>query len=143
MHNDYTANSGFQCLGENLPEEADQLSKGRFQIINLWRPLVNPVERFPLAFCDPRSIAPIDLVDTERRAPDHIGELILVSYNPAHRWFYFPDMRPNEVLLFKTFDSLAEGRLGCGAHTAIDIDGTPADARPRESIESRAFVFFD
>lgn len=143
VHNDYTANSGFQCLTENLPEEAEQLSNRRFQIINIWRPLVDPVESFPLAFCDASSIVPTDLVDTERRAPDHVGELSLVTYNPAHRWFYFSNMRPNEVLLFKTFDSLPEGRRGCGAHTAIDIIGRSADAKPRESIESRAFVFFD
>ena len=143
VHNDYTANSGFQCLRENLPDEAEQLSKGRFQIINLWRPLVDPVESFPLAFCDASSIEATDLVDTERRAPDHVGEIILVTQNPAHRWFYFSSMRPNEILLFKTFDSQSEGRRGCGVHTAIDIHGTPADAKPRESIESRAFVFFD
>ena len=142
VHNDYTANSGLQCLRENLPEEAEQLSNGRFQIINVWRPLVDPVESFPLAFCDATSIVTTDLVDTERRAPDHVGELILVTHNPDHRWFYFPNMRPNEILLFKTYDSLPEGRLGCGAHTAIDIHGTPTDAKPRESIESRAFVFY-
>ncbi|MFT5657360.1 MAG: hypothetical protein ACI9KN_000633, partial [Gammaproteobacteria bacterium] len=143
VHNDYTANSGVQCLRENLPDEAGELSKKRFLIINLWRPLVDPVENFPLAFCDASSIAATDLVVTERRSPDHIGEISLATYNPAHRWLYFPDMRPNEVLLFKTFDSSAQGRHGCGVHTAIDIPGTPADVKPRESIESRAFVFFD
>jgi hypothetical protein len=142
-HNDYTANSGFRCLQEQLPQEAEGLSKKRFQIINLWRPLVDPVESFPLAFCDSSSIAEADLVDTERRSPSHIGELSLITYNPAHRWYYFPNMHPGEVLLFKTFDSLAQGRRGCGVHTAIDINSHAGVKKIRESIETRAFVFFD
>ena len=147
VHNDYTANSGFRCLQEQLPQEAQDLSKKRFQIVNLWRPLVDPVESFPLAFCESNSIAQADLVDTERRSPNHIGELSLVTYNPAHRWYYFPNMHPGEVLLFKTFDSLAQGRRSCGVHTAIDIltsnNNHAAVKKPRESIETRAFLFFD
>jgi hypothetical protein len=143
VHNDYTANSGLKCLHENLPDEAEALSKKRFQIINLWRPLVDPVESFPLAFCDSSSIAEADLVDTERRSPSHIGELSLVTYNPAHRWYYFPHMHPGEVLLFKTYDSFAAGRRGCGVHTAIDINNHVGTKKPRESIETRAFLFFD
>lgn len=143
VHNDYTANSGIQCLYDHLPEEAGDLSKKRFQIVNLWRPLVDPVESFPLAFCDSNSIDEADLVDTERRSPSHIGELSLATYNPAHRWYYFPDMHSGEVLLFKTFDSLAQGRRGCGVHTAVNIDSNPGVKKPRESIETRAFLFFD
>ncbi|MFT6371872.1 MAG: hypothetical protein ACJAZT_000602 [Gammaproteobacteria bacterium] len=143
VHNDYTANSGLKCLHESLPHEAEALSKKRFQIINLWRPLVDPVESFPLAFCDSSSIAEVDLVDTERRSPSHIGELILVTYNPAHRWYYFPNMHPGEVLLFKTYDSFVAGRRGCGVHTAIDINNHAGAKKPRESIETRAFLFFD
>ena len=43
VHNDYTARSGFVCLDENLGDEAQTLANSRFQIINLWRPLVDPV----------------------------------------------------------------------------------------------------
>jgi hypothetical protein len=143
VHNDYTDNSGLKCLHENLPLEAKGLSKKQFQIVNIWRPLVDPVESFPLAFCDSSSLAEADLVDTERRSPNHIGELRLATYNPAHRWYYFPNMHPDEVLLFKTFDSLPTGRRGCGVHAAIDIDNHTGDKKPRESIETRAFLFFD
>jgi hypothetical protein len=45
-------------------------------------------------------------------------------------------------LLLKCFDS-AEDVIGrCTAHSAFDHPLTPADARPRESIEARAFVFY-
>lgn len=143
VHNDYTANSGFVCLRENLGDEAEALAKGRFQIINIWRPLVDPVENFPLVLCDVRSIDEKDMVDAERRAPNHIGEISLATFNPAHRWIYFANMRPDEVLLFKTFDSINQGRNKCSIHTAINLPDAPANARPRESIESRAFAFYE
>ena len=140
--NDYSARSGFVCLREHLGDEADALARGRFQILNFWRPLVNPVEDSPLALCDARSLTPADLVDTERRAPNHIGEIQLALYDPAQRWYYYPDMRPNEVLLFKTFDSLDGGVHPCSIHSAVRLPDAPAAAKPRESIETRAFVFY-
>jgi len=50
VHNDYTPKSGFVCLEENLGDDAEELVKGRFQIINLWRPLVKRVQNFPWYF---------------------------------------------------------------------------------------------
>ncbi|MFT5505234.1 MAG: hypothetical protein ACI845_000200 [Gammaproteobacteria bacterium] len=141
VHNDYTARSGFTCLHESLKEEAEALAEGRFQIINVWRPLVNPVENFPLAFCDKRSIDPEDLIDTIRKGPTHEGEIILAVHNPAQRWFYYPEMNPDEVLLFKTFDSISLGGEPCSFHSAIEIPGAE-DAPPRESVEIRALVFY-
>jgi len=142
VHNDYTANSGFRCLHENLGDEAERLAAGRFQIVNVWRPLVDPVEDYPLALCDARSIDPLDLIDSERRAPNHVGEIQLAVHDAAQRWYYFSAMRPPEVLLFKTFDSLDGGVHPCSIHSAIHLPQAPADARPRESVESRAFVFY-
>lgn len=142
VHNDYTSRSGFVCLEETLGDEAVELSRGRFQILNLWRALVDPVEDYPLALCDARSLDPADLVATERRAPNHIGEIQLAVHAPEQRWYYYSAMRPGEVLLFKTFDSIDGGTNPCSIHTAIRLPDAPADAKPRESIESRAFVFY-
>lgn len=142
VHNDYTSRSGFVCLQENLGAEAERLAKARFQIVNIWRPLVDPVQDYPLALCDARSLNPLDLIDTERRARNHTGEIQLAVHDPAHRWFYYSNMRPQEVLLFKTFDSKNAGRNPCSIHSAIRLPDVAADARPRESIETRAFVFY-
>lgn len=142
VHNDYTSNSGFVCLRESLGDEADKLAAGRFQIINVWRPLVDPVEDFPLALCDTRSLTAADLVDTERRAPNHTGEIQLALHTDEQRWFYFSHMRPDEVLLFKTFDSIDGGVNPCSIHSAIRLPNAPANAKPRESIEARALVFY-
>jgi len=142
VHNDYTAHSGRVCLQENLGADADELGAGRFQIINVWRPLVDPVEDYPLALCDARSLDPEDLIDSERRAPNHIGEIQLAVHAPEQRWFYYSQMRPPEVLLFKTYDSIQGGQQPCSIHSAIRLPQAPVDARPRESVETRAFVFY-
>ena len=143
VHNDYTSNSGFVCLQEQLGDEAEALARGRFQILNVWRPLVDPVEDYPLALCDVRSIDRSDLVDTERRAPNHVGEIQLALHRDGQQWFYFSAMRPPEVLLFKTFDSLDAGIPPCCFHSAIRLPEPPPGARPRESVETRAFVFYE
>jgi len=56
VHNDYTEWSGPQRVRDLLPEEADALLARRFAIIQVWRPIRLPVESFPLAICDARSV---------------------------------------------------------------------------------------
>ena len=143
VHNDYTVKSGFICMQENLGDDAEKLKQGRFQIINLWRPLVDPVRSWPLAFCDARSVDQDDMVDAERRASNHTGEISLATHNSRHKWFYYSNMNPKEVLVFKTFDSQNGGRVPYAIHTAIDISEKFPNAVPRESIETRAFVFYE
>ena len=142
VHNDYTSNSGFVCLRENLGEDAENLSNGRFQIVNVWRPLVDPVEDYPLALCDARSVDLSQLIDTERRAANHIGEVQLAVHDPAQHWFYYSAMRPPEVLLFKTFDSKNGGVNPSSIHSAIRLPHALPNVKPRESVESRAFIFY-
>ncbi|MDB5407614.1 MAG: hypothetical protein JWL84_2526 [Rhodospirillales bacterium] len=142
VHNDYTEWSGPQRVRDVLPEEADALLKRRFAIIQVWRPIRLPVESFPLAICDAVSLAPKDLVVSERRYPNRIGQTYAITYNPAHRWYAFPRMQRDEALIFKVYDSLADGRARWTAHTAFDDPTAPPDAKPRESIEIRTLAFF-
>jgi hypothetical protein len=100
------------------------------------------VRTAPLAFCDAASVAPGDLIAVERRARDRIGEIQLGLYNPAHRWTYFPEMAMDEAALIKTYDSATDGRARFTLHTSFDDPTAAADAPPRESIETRCFVFF-
>jgi hypothetical protein len=142
VHNDYTVKSGPQRVCDFLPDEAEALLKNQFAEINVWRPIRGPVRDTPLAVCDARSIAPRDLVPTDLTYEPKIGETYLVTYNPKHRWFYFPDMQHDEALLIKCYDSENDGRARFTAHTAFDDPTSPPDATPRESIEVRALVFF-
>ena len=144
IHNDYTDASAEKRLRDLLPEtEAEARLQKRFAIINLWRSIRGPIHNSPLAVCDFSSAVEGDFVASERRAKERIGELQLVTYNRNHRWYYFSEQQYDEALLLKTFDSVRDGRARRVAHTAFSNPLAPADAPPRESIESRLMVFYD
>jgi hypothetical protein len=91
--------------------------------------------------CDAKSVDPADLVPSDLVYRDRVGETYSVTYNPAHRWFYVPEMRRDEALLLKCCDTLDDGRARFMPHTGFTDPTTPADAPPRESIELRSLVF--
>ena len=142
VHNDYTEQSGPQRVRDLLPGEAEDLLRHRFMIVQVWRPIATEVVNEPLAICDARSVAETDLRATERRHPNRVGETYTLSYNPGHRWYYFPNMRRDEAIVFKVYDSAVDGRARFTAHTSFNDPRTPDDAPPRESIELRALAFF-
>jgi len=142
VHNDYTEWSGPQRVRDVLPDEAEALLARRFAIVQAWRAIRHPIESFPLAIADATSLTPGDLVVSERRYPNRVGQTYAITYNPAHRWFWFPRMARNEAIVFKVYDSLKDGRARWTAHTAFDDPTSPQNARPRESIEIRTFAFF-
>jgi hypothetical protein len=142
VHNDYTEWSGPQRVRDLLPDEADALLQRRFAIVQVWRPIRLPVESFPLAICDARSVSIDNFVISERRYPNRVGQTYAITYNPDHKWFWFPRMRREEAIVFKVFDSLKDGRARWTAHTAFDDPTSPPNARPRESIEIRTLAFF-
>jgi len=65
----------------------------------MWRPIRGPLRDAPLAVCDALSVDPGDLVPSDLVYRDRVGETYSVTYNPAHRWFYVPEMRADEALL--------------------------------------------
>jgi hypothetical protein len=127
------------------PDEARELLKGRFVLMNFWRPITT-VEKTPLALCDAATVDRADLnpsevrggLDDPDRAPMRGYNL---SYSPRHRWYYVPHMRPDEVLAFKLCDS-DEGRLQWTGHTAFDDPTSAPHAAPRQSLEIRTISFF-
>lgn len=120
-------------------DDAEELLKGRYQIINVWRPIENPAADFPLAVIDwrtthPADFVPVDLLYPQRAysvmddddrgkevRPDESawystegyevrGETMAVTPNPQHKFYYQKDMTPDEVLLLKCYDSFGEGQ---------------------------------
>ncbi len=142
VHVDYTVKSGPQRVRDLLGDEAETLLQKRFAVINVWRPIRGPILDSPLAVSDARSVSPGDLVATDLVYRDRIGEIYYVKFNPAHRWFYVPAMRAEEILLIKCYDSLEDGRARFVPHSAFVDPTTPAGAPPRQSIELRTLVFF-
>ncbi len=141
-HNDYTEWSGPNRLREVLPEEAESLLQRRFAIIQVWRAINQPIQSNPLAVAVAKSVAIDDFLIAERRYPHRVGQTYRLKYNPNHRWFYFPEMSRDEALVFKVYDSETDGRARFTPHTSFKDPASPANARPRQSIEMRAFAFF-
>ncbi len=132
---------------------------GRFAIINVWRNIAEePVVTHPLALCDGQSVEPQDLVVFEIHYQDRVGENYFSKCSPTQKWYYYPEMAPEEALLIKQWDSdgiLAQsaGTKGDGTdlaasctfsfHSAFEDPSTPADAPDRWSIEVRCLVIYD
>lgn len=139
VHVDQTPNAADVRVRRHLPaDEAEELLKGRYQIINVWRPIENPASDFPLAVIDWRSTKPSDFIPVDLmypNRPDSVmddddrgkeklpdpstwgstkgyeprGETLGVSSNDSHKFYYMKDMTPEEVMLLKCYDSFGEG----------------------------------
>ena len=150
-HNDYTLDSGPNRVREILAKNgASHLAGHRAALINVWRPIVGPVQDHPLAVCDARSAELDDFMPTEIQhfgegnleTPRHTGQIYSFRHRERHRWYYAPDMQPDEVLFLKCYDSAGDGRACFTGHTGFRNPVCPEDFIPRESIEARTLAIF-
>ena len=142
-HTDFTEVSAVRRLREQLGVEAALLLRRRVIQINMWRPITGPLRDAPLAICDASSIAPHQLAPVDLLYPERRGEIYYLRYDPNQRWYYAPNMQPDEAWLLKNYDSATVGTARFAVHCAFD-DPTPCSQVPaRESIEIRAFAIFD
>ena len=145
VHNDFTTRSAPERVRDLLPaDEAEARLRKRYGSINIWRPIRGPVETRPLVICEYACIDDQDLLAAERHYPDgRIGGIYYLVHNPKQRWYYFPRMEREEVVLLKCFDSLTDGTARWTAHGSFDDPNSPTNATPRQSIEIRTLLFFD
>lgn len=178
VHVDQTPAAAAARVRRHLPpQEAEQLLKGHYQLVNIWRPIENPASDHPLAVIDWRSTTPEDFIPVDllyptrengddgddrgkEAAPKTIddkntdgyqakGETFGVAPSDNHRFFYYKDMTPEEVMFIKCFDSQSQTMAGnkgvahATPHTAFADPQTPADAPGRQSIEVRALIFYE
>ena len=104
VHVDYTVKSGPQRVADILgQDEAERLAESRARMvqINVWRPISGPVRRSPLALADASSVGAGELIATDQVFPDRIGEIYQLAHAPTQRWYYAPEIAPDEVLLIK------------------------------------------
>ena len=142
VHVDHTARSGPQRVRDLMGEEAEELLKGRVAGDQHVAPDPGSLARRAArrlrlpALSIRKDLVPSDLVYRER-----VGETYSVKFNPAHRWYYAPEMRTDEVLLLKIADTRTDVAARFMPHTSFTDPTTPPDAFPRESIELRSLVF--
>ncbi|KAF7198151.1 Aspirochlorine biosynthesis protein N [Pseudocercospora fuligena] len=134
VHVDQTPGATDVRVRRHLGDEAEELLKGRYQIINVWRPISHPASDFPLAVVDWRSTEPADFIPVDLMYPKRAdsvtddddrgkeilpdpnsmdstagyevkGETLGVRANTNHKFYYQKDMTPDEVMLLKCYDS--------------------------------------
>ena len=116
----------------------------RYAQFNVWRAIGGVPQDVPLAVTDARSVAPSDLmiadaVFDEAGKPEWSFESYLVAHNPAHRWYWYPEMSRDEVLVFRTGDSRDPRPV---PHVAFDNPLAPPGCPPRVSIEMRVAAYW-
>lgn len=139
VHIDQSYSAAKSRVPHHLPEEAEELLKGRYQIINVWRP-IKTILKDPLAVADAHSVPEEDLVPIGLIYPDRQGETYSVKPDPNIKWYYRYGQTPDLVTLIKCFDSKTDGRARRVPHSAFVNPETENEAG-RESIEVRALVF--
>ena len=141
-HNDFTQTSSEDCFQRVLPKTTESPPVNRYVLINVWRPLLGPVDDMPLAVCDAQSLESEDFVETDFIYPDRTSEIYSVKANPNHQWYFLDKMNTDEVLLFKCFDSDPSAAARFTAHTSFRDPRSRPNTRPRRSIEVRTIACF-
>ena len=156
-HVDFTTRSA-NALAAALYRKTRPTGAGydRFIAFSLWRVLSDPPQDMPLALCEGGSVrddegtantkVDVDEIPTgDALFADIPGEEDMMAatifhHSPDHRWWYYPDMAKDEVILIKFHDS-DHSRAWRAPHTAFRDVSRP-DAKERRSMEFRGVAFF-
>lgn len=127
---------GTACPSAEIIKYVDE-DRRRFAIVNAWRNIRSaPIQRAPLAFLSTRYAVPNTAFPNAK--PSMMG---------TSKWYTYPDMTPNELLLFCQYDRDAAHPSDL-FHCALILVGTGGggggvDAPPpRESFDVRCLVIF-
>jgi len=152
VHTDWSPANAEDAARKRAKEDG---TYSRCIFVNVWRAISPPPQDWPLAVVDARSVGqdegvpyPMIVID---KIPEKLPMVPLPSYNieganfcynPAHKWYYFKDMKIDEAIAFKLYDS--DRHHGAQSwrcpHTAFL---NPREgAVPRESVEVRTICYF-
>lgn len=144
IHNDYGLD--FDDIVENNPafdfkkqrQKFEETNSNEYMLINLWRPIkpmTEPLRSFPLCFLDSTTLNPNDFVTIDSKS---LGVLTGLKDNPKHKFYYYPDMTIDEVLVFKQFHTVRnEGTKMPVFHTAFNDPRADDATEGRVSFEYR------
>ena len=144
LHCDYslaTARSASLNLLRNRQIDTAPYEDADFAWYNTWQPFDHPVEQNPLTVIDASTIVKEDIVDYIYGGYGKSSKSSIPMYNPAHQFYYYSHMTPEEVLLIKQLDT----RVDCAnvsPHTSFILPDAATDTLPRRSIEVRMMAVF-
>ncbi|KAL2292498.1 hypothetical protein FJTKL_09462 [Diaporthe vaccinii] len=121
-------------------------TSSRSAFVNAWRP-IKTVRRDPLAVADASTVPGLDYQIRARQfRPSGVRSANYVMSHGAtedrHAWYYMHEMQPDELVVFRNYDTKRDVPGWRCPHTAFEIAGTE-DQPVRESIEIRAVCFWD
>lgn len=144
LHADYYEQETAESLATMSMNAAGVTERppGRLLGINTWRSISPPPQDRPLALLDRRTLEAADLVPAVIAAPNVRLNAVQASYSQRHRFCWWSDMTPDEILVFLQYEH-GRGQTSTVMHTAFSDPRCPAGTPPRQSIEARAYVFID
>ena len=150
-HIDFAPHFAAQVARDHVPYAGYEYS--RFACVNVWRVLSDPPQDWPLAVCDGRSVPETagvfnaliytetlpNMEDVKPADPLSPGGTIF-QYDPRLQWHFYSNMKKDEALCFKLFDS--NRKEGWRVPHAAFFDTTRPDAKQRMSYEIRTVCYF-
>lgn len=143
-HVDMSKEAAAEARAKGAPEGKKVIRSAQY---NVWRAISGPPQDVPLALCAFPSVEQGDLIDCDAifdppgGAPEWSFGNYVIAHNPAHRWYYYSDMRPDEAIVFKTSES-DPARAQLMPHGAFDNSRAGDDAPPRVSLEMRGTAYW-
>jgi hypothetical protein len=144
VHSDVTHRSAAEFARLAVPTNSRPVR--RVAQHNIWRTFSSAPQDVPLALCDARTVASTDLIPADFLSDEHTPlrfsfEIVLVHFNPAHRWFFFSDMGRDEAIVFKRHDT-DQSAPSFVPHTAFTDPRVPLGIEPRSSVEIRTIAYW-
>jgi hypothetical protein len=130
---------------------ADDVARAsRLVILQFWRNLGPAKMDFPLAWCDARTVQPSDsrpipVSDYAGSGIDFEALAVLGPIEPSpYRWYAFPELRTDEVVVFRTYDTelVERGETWFTPHSAFRDPDVQLGRPARSSIELRAICLY-
>ncbi|CZR52359.1 uncharacterized protein PAC_02236 [Phialocephala subalpina] len=113
VHIDQSPAAALKRVQLQLKEDAYFLLRGRVRIINVWRPLVNSVEDWPLAVCDGSTVNQNDLVEADHIRRHYMGSTMYLQHHESQQFYFMSKQSKDDVLIFKNFDSRKDVAANC------------------------------
>lgn len=142
--------NGRAALARNGATPETVINARRTVILQFWRNTGAPKMDFPIAFCDARTVTPADarafpVTDYAGTGASFDALGVVEPADPgAHSWYAFPELTPDEVIAFRTYDTelVARGETYFTPHSAFRDPDVEVGRPARSSIELRATCVF-
>merc|ERR1712241_431405 len=148
VHNDYGLN--FDDVVDRNPffdfqsqrAKYEETKSNEYMLVNLWRPIKPMSTRLrslPLCFLDATTLSEDDFVTIDSLS---LGIVTALKENPNHKFYYYPDMTVDEVVVFKQFHQVRNETIARMPvfHTAFADPAADENTEGRVSFEYRVGV---